>query len=97
MVIERERDWEPLAHDLVHGVQAPKALVAQWIGHGPLPHARVSAPCGQAMPPLVGCTVWRERLCEPLPHDLVHDVHRLQVPVKQFTGHPCELHARVSV
>jgi hypothetical protein len=28
----------------------------------------------------------RERFCEPLPHDLLHVVHGVQVPMSQFTA-----------
>ena len=41
-MIERERDWAPVPHVLVHAVQALKARTAQWIGHGPWVHERVS-------------------------------------------------------
>ena len=37
-------------------------------------HARVSALCGHALPPLRGWVSVRERRCEPVPHDLVHAV-----------------------
>ena len=50
-MIERERDCEPVPHDLVHAVHALKADVSQWTGHGPCVHACVSALCGQAAPP----------------------------------------------
>ena len=38
-------------------------------------HARVSALCGHALPPKRGCVSVRTRLCEPVPHDLVHVDH----------------------
>jgi hypothetical protein len=53
-LIERERDCEPVPHDLVHVVQALKALATQWIGHGPWLHGLVSAPCGHFLPPFSG-------------------------------------------
>jgi hypothetical protein len=56
-LIERERDCEPVPHDLVHLVQALKARTVQWIGHGPWLHGRVSVTCGQATPPKRG-SVW---------------------------------------
>ena len=65
MVTLRLRDCVPVPHDLVQVVQAPKALTAQWIGHGPWLQTRVSALCGQASPPLIGCTRLRERRCAP--------------------------------
>jgi len=71
----RERDCAPAPHDFVHAVHALKAVVAQCTGHAPWLQTCVSALCGQAAPPLRGCTMVRERRCEPLPHDLVHVVH----------------------
>ena len=41
-MIERERDWAPVPHVLVHAVQELKALLRQWIGHGPCEQKRVS-------------------------------------------------------
>ena len=95
-VTERLRDCEPLPHDLVHVDQAPKAEVAQWIGHGPALHACVSAVCGHAAPPKSGATLVRLRDWKPPPHDLVQVDQLLKVPGTQSTGHSCWLHARVS-
>ena len=44
----------------------------QLTGHAWLLQVRVSAECGQATPPALGCTLGRVRFCEPVPHDLVH-------------------------
>ena len=41
MVIERERDCDPVPHDFVHVVHALNAVAAQWIGHGPWLHGLV--------------------------------------------------------
>jgi hypothetical protein len=92
----RLRDCEPVPHDLVQVVQALKAEVAQWIGHGPWLHARVSALCGQAAPPNCGATLVRERLWTPVPHDLVQVVQALKAPTPQSTGHAAALQLRVS-
>ena len=94
---ERLRDCAPVPHDFVQAVQAPNALVWQWIGHGPWLHVRVSAECGQAVPPLDGATMVRVRLCEPLPHDLEQtDQTGGNWPMSQLTGHAAVLQARVS-
>jgi phosphohistidine phosphatase SixA len=50
-LIERERDCEPVPHDLVHVVQALKARTVQWIGHGPWLQTCVSSVCGHSLPP----------------------------------------------
>jgi hypothetical protein len=39
LVTERLRDCAPVPHDLVQELQAPKAAVVQWIGHGLVAHA----------------------------------------------------------
>jgi hypothetical protein len=66
--MERLRDCAPLPHDLVHVDQAPKAEVAQWLGHG-VPHVRASCSCMvHAAPPFVGWATSRARVCVPVPH-----------------------------
>ena len=92
----RERDCAPVPHDLVHVVQAPKVATWQSAGHVCALHARVSAECGHAAPPFTGAAFVRERLCAPVPHDLVHVVHTLKLPSTQSTGQLCALHERVS-
>jgi hypothetical protein len=87
-VTERLRDCAPLPHDLVHVDQAPKAEVAQWIGHGPRLHACVSAVCGHATPPYFGATLVRLRDWKPLAHDVVQvDQPEPQEPTPQLIGH----------
>jgi hypothetical protein len=92
----RLRDWVPLPHDLVQAVQALKAVVSQWIGHGPSVQACVSAVCGHAAPPNRGATLVRERLWTPAAHVVLHAVQALKAPMLQSIGHACSLHARVS-
>jgi hypothetical protein len=75
----RLRDCAPAPHDLVQGVQAEKALVAQWIGHGPWLQARVSAVCAHAFPPNWAWVTTRLRRCEPAAHEVVHVVQALKV------------------
>jgi hypothetical protein len=70
----RERLWTPAAHVVLHAVQALKAPGTQLTGQAWPLQARVSAVCGQATPPLVGCVCVRERLWAPPPHDLVQVV-----------------------
>jgi hypothetical protein len=96
-VTERLRDCAPLPHDLVHVDQAPKAEVAQWIGHGPWSHACVSAVCGHTTPPYFGATLVRLRDWKPLAHDVVQVDQTLKVPTPQFTGHIWVPHVRTSV
>jgi hypothetical protein len=92
----RLRDWVPVPHDLVHVVQALKAEVAQWIGHGPSVQARVSAVCGQAAPPLTGATWVRERVWTPAAHVVLQAVQARKAPGTQLTGQAAVLQARVS-
>ena len=58
---------------------------------------RVSALCGQAAPPCDGFVMLRDRLCEPVPQDLVHVVQAPKLTsYTQSTGQTCVLHARDS-
>ena len=75
----RERDCWPVPHDLVHVPQALNADVTQWIGHGPWLQSLVSALCGHASPPLLGCVMARVRLLVPAPHDVVHAPYKDQL------------------
>jgi hypothetical protein len=50
-------------------------------------HVRVSAECKQTTPPNVAGTLSRLRLCEPVPHDVVHVDHESKVPTTQSTAH----------
>ena len=97
-VIERERFCEPPPHDLVHVVQALKALTVQWIGHRTcVLHGAVSAVCGQSAPPYFGGVTRREReytLDEVPPQDTGHVLHELQALTTQSIGH-CRPNAHV--
>jgi hypothetical protein len=95
----RLRDWVPVPHDLVQPVQALKAEVVQWIGHGPCVQARVSALCGQAAPPNCGATLVRERLWTPAAHVVLQALQVLKPrppPTWQSIGQAAALQARVS-
>jgi hypothetical protein len=92
----RERLWAPVPHDLVHAVQAPNEVTMQFAAQASSLQLRVSALCGQALPPAAGCVMVRERLWLPVPHDLVHVVHAPNAGTTQSMGHMCELHMRVS-
>jgi hypothetical protein len=59
-------------------------------------HARVSALCAHAVPPLLGAVVARERLWLPPPHDLVHVLHACHMFCTQSVTHAFGLHSRVS-
>jgi hypothetical protein len=48
VVTLRLRDCAPSPHDLVQVDHAPKVLVAQWMGHAPCEHERVSSRDGHA-------------------------------------------------
>ena len=93
----RARFCEPMPHERVHVDQALQPLVTQFVGQASVLQARVSALCGQALPPKRGSVVERERLWLPVPHDLVQVVQAPNLPSKtQLTGQTCSLHARVS-
>ena len=92
----RERDCEPLPHDLVHVVHALKLATWQLTGHACALQRRVSAACGHALPPYLGCVCVRERDCAPVPQDLVHDVHAPNAPCWQSAAQACVLQSRVS-
>ena len=92
----RERDCTPVPHDLVHVVHALKLATWQLTGHACALQLRVSAVCGHAAPPKLGCVCVRERDCAPVPHDLVHVVHAPNAPCWQSAAQACVLHARVS-
>jgi hypothetical protein len=96
-VTERLRDCAPLPHDLVHVDQAPKAEVAQWIGHGLRLHACVSAVCAQALPPQDGCTLVRLRDWTPPAHDLVQVEKPPKAGSTQSTGQQELLQLRASL
>ena len=82
---ERARCCEPVPHDRVHVLQAPKADTAQCTGHGPWLHACVSAVCGHAAPPFSGSVCVRLRCREPAPHDVVQVDQPPNVPRRQFS------------
>jgi hypothetical protein len=70
-MMERLRFMTPVPHDLVHVDQAVNEVCAQSAAHAWVLQLRVSAACGHALPPSVGCDMPRLRLCEPVPHDRV--------------------------
>ena len=92
----RERDCTPSPHDLVHVVHALKLPMTQSTAHACALQLRVSAVCGHAAPPYLGCVCVREHDCAPVPHDLVHDVHAPNAPCWQSAAQAYVLHARVS-
>jgi hypothetical protein len=96
-LIERERDCEPVPHDLVHVVQALKARTVQWIGHGPCVHTTFWVAGGHVLPPWRGCWRLRVRDFSPLPHDLLHWPKAPHWPTTQSVGHVCGLQARASL
>lgn len=68
----RVRNWVPALHGLVHVENALKPDTVQSTAHGMVLHGRVSSKAGQCVPLCAACvTTLRDRLCPPLPHDLV--------------------------
>lgn len=68
---------------------------ASWqsTGHGLSPHVCSSVRFGQELPPCAGMMLTeRERLCEPLPHVLVHADQVENADVWQWIGHGPSLH-----
>ena len=50
------------------------------------------------MPPCAGArTIVRVRVCEPVPHDSVHEFHDAQFDTMQSMGHACSLQGSVCV
>jgi len=95
--MRRARDCVPPSHDLLQVDQAEKGDVTQCTAHGPWLQTRVSAVCGQALPPCLGAVLERVREWKPLAQDLVQVDQPLNEPGTQSTGHAWLLHARVSV
>ena len=95
-VLTRLRDWKPAAHDVEHVDQALNETSTQSTGQLWALQARVSAECGQALPPSVGSTVARLRFCEPVPQDLVHVDQAPNAGTLQSTAHAATLQLRVS-
>ena len=92
----RLRAWLPVPQDLVQVDQAVKGATLQSTAHACVLQARVSAECGQALPPNLGATVARLRFCEPVPHDLVQVDQAPKAEVAQSTAHAAALQLRVS-
>jgi hypothetical protein len=88
-IVTRLRLWTPAApHDVVHVDHVSvKAAKLQSMAHASLLQLRVSAECGQAAPPKLGCVKVRLRDCEPVPHDLVHVDQALKLNTKQSMAH----------
>jgi len=87
-VVLRERDCEPVSHDLVHVVHGFHAFTTQFFGQLCLLHERVSDRYGHRYPPWRAAnTIERERDCWPVPQDLVQVVQALKALVMQCTGH----------
>jgi hypothetical protein len=88
----------PLPHDLVHVDHAEKADVTQWIGQGPLVHARISLVAPHMRPPWAVCVVMvRVRDCVPVLQDTEQLPHEFHSVVWQLTGQRWVLHATVSL
>ena len=91
MVTERLRFCAPAHDDLVQVDQADEAGTTQSGAHTCLLQLRVSAECGQALPPFLGSTVARLRFCTPVPHDLVQVDQADQAGTTQSGAHTCAL------
>ena len=93
----RVRVCVPAPHDLVHVLQAPYVPTTQSTGHACSLQARVSAECGHAAPPALGCVSLRLRDCEPAPQDFVQVDQAEKSPTSQLTGHCAVAHVRTCV
>ena len=72
----RLRDREPPPQVVVQSPQGIQLDTAQSTGHGSEWHDCVCSRNGQTKPPrFPWCTIERERLCAPPPHDLVQSLH----------------------
>jgi hypothetical protein len=75
---ERNCVCMPEPHECVQPVQSPHSDMTQSTGHGPVLQRRRSVSAGHSTPPkLTSVTIWRERVCSPLPHVSEHADHRL--------------------
>ena len=87
VVTVRLRDCAPLPHDLVQAVQAAKAEVAQWTGHGPWLQALGLERVRADTPPNLAATLTRVRVLEPAAHEVVQVDQVSEAPTTQSTGH----------
>jgi hypothetical protein len=88
VVTMRARVCWPSPHVALHAAKPAHADNTQSTGQGSLLQLRVSTRAGHAVPPLATAAVTeRERVCEPPPHVLVHDIHAEYVLTTQWTGH----------
>lgn len=96
-VMLRARWLVPLPQVFVQLLHRAQLLTVQWIGHGVVLHTRDLERLGQATPP---CAAWRvtgrDVLWVPPAQVLLQLPQLAQLPTKQFTGHGCVLHERVS-
>lgn len=87
VVIVRERDCSPEAHDVVHALQVLHELYTQSTGHESLPHVRLALSAGHSSPLCCMATstlrVW---VCEPPPQVRVHSVQALHAETSQSIG-----------
>ena len=86
----------PEPQDFVQVDHAFQLSTSQSFEHACSLHARVSAVCGQALPPELGCVTVRLRDWLPPPHDLVQVEYGVKLKTMQFSGHAWLLHACVS-
>ena len=93
----RVRNWVPALHGLVHVENALKPDTVQSTAHLLVLHCRVSSKAGQCVPLCAACvTTLRDRLCPPVPHDLVQALQVVHADTWQSTGHAWWLQTRVS-
>lgn len=96
----RLRDCFPPSHSLVHWVQSPHAVTAQFTvgGHCWVLHCRCSLNCPQDAPPYCSSSrTERERCWCPDPHGTVHWLQSFHSLIVQFTaGQGAVLHSLLS-
>ena len=96
-IIVRVRFMKPAPHETEQASHAPHWPTRQSMAQLCALQLRVSAECGQALPPFMGSTVARLRFCAPVPHDLVQVDQAEKAGTTQSKMHTCALQLRVSV
>ena len=91
---EGDRLCDPVPHDLVHGVYAPKPDTKQCDGHGPCVQAVTFTSSGHAWPPALALIMMvRDLDWTPLPHDFEQADNAPNSLTWQSTGQTRVLHA----
>jgi len=96
-MVDRERLWAPMPHDLLQAPQASQPLTSQSIGHAKVLQAREERRLGQTLPPwaegVVTARVW---LWAPEPQVRLQADQADQALTTQSTAQLCSLQLRVT-